>query len=334
MTFDSIYQVAVIGDGAWGTALALLLHEKGYRVTVWGPFPEYIETLRMKRENIRFLPGVNLPPEIDLTSSLPAALDQAQVCVLAVPTRYFRAVVTRMSGLVPSDCRVISVAKGLDPETFDRMSQVAETVLGLRHVAVLSGPSHAEEVARSIPTAVVVASPDPEINRFHQSLFATPRFRVYTSPDVVGVELGGALKNVIAIAVGVSDGLGFGDNTRAALMTRGLAEMTRLGCAMGAQATTFAGLSGMGDLIATCTSRHSRNRNAGERLGRGEPVKEILASTQQAVEGIWNCAAVWSLAQRYGVEMPVTGEVYAVVHEGKRPLDAMKSLMARDLKPE
>ena len=327
-------QATVIGDGGWGTALALLLHENGHRVTVWGPFPGYIQTVAEQRENSVYLPGVQLPPDIRWTADRATAAEGADVVVLASPTKFFRAVIGSFAALLPASCTVVSVAKGLDPQTYQRMTQVAEEVIGRAPMAALSGPSLAPEVARGVPTAVVVASRDEEQARWLQTIFSNRRFRVYTSDDVVGVELGGALKNIIALAAGISDGLGFGDNTRAALITRGLAETTRLGIALGANASTFAGLSGAGDLVLTCTSKTSRNHTVGERLGRGEAMDRILADMKQVAEGVWNCRAALDLARKCGVEVPITEQVCAVVHEGRNPREALVSLMAREVKPE
>jgi len=327
-------RICIIGDGGWGTALALVLLENGHNVTVWSAFPEHVEAFRASNENKLFLPGVPLPSRLRWTCDRPSAVEGADLAVLAVPTKFFRAVAESFSGLLPASCRVLSVAKGLDRKTHERMTVVAETVLGHPSAAALSGPSHAEEVARRIPTAVTVASHDLVYAGELQELFANSFFRVYTAEDVVGVELGGALKNVIAIAVGMSDGLGFGDNTRAALITRGLAEVIRLGCALGAQPATFAGLSGVGDLIVTCTSRLSRNRAVGERLGAGEDISHILSDMKQAAEGVWNCASVCESAREAGVDVPIAGEVHAIIYEGKQPRDAVKALMARDVKPE
>lgn len=327
-------RITVIGDGGWGTALALVLHGNGHDVTVWGPFEDVIEKIAATRENESYLPGIPLPSEIAWTADRRQAARECEVAVLAVPTRYFRRVLESFAGMFPSDCRFVSVAKGLDEASHERMSVVAQTILGTEHVAALSGPSHAEEVARRIPTAVLMASEDHELSKELQQVFATSLFRVYSSDDVVGAELGGALKNVIAIAVGMSDGLGFGDNTRAALITRGLVEMTRLGMALGARQETFAGLSGMGDLIVTCTSQHSRNRGVGERIGRGEPISSIMDGFKQAVEGVWNCAVASELAAALCVDVPVTREVYAIVHQDKSPQDAVRALLERGLKPE
>ena len=326
-------RVAVIGDGGWGTALALVLNANGHRVTVWGPFADVIDGIRERRENHAFLPGIALPDTIDWTADRDRAAE-ADVAVLAVPSKYFRAVMESFRGRFPDGCRYVSVAKGLDEDSHERMTRVAAHALGIPQVAALSGPSHAEEVARSVPTAVVLAAEDPGLRVTLQALFAGGLFRVYTADDVAGVEFGGALKNVIAIAVGMSDGLGFGDNTRAALITRGLAEMTRLGTALGARPKTFAGLSGMGDLIVTCTSQHSRNRGVGERIGRGEAVADIVGGARQAVEGVWNCAAARALAREHDVAVPVTDQVYAIIHEGKRPEAAVRDLLERDLRQE
>lgn len=327
-------KAVVIGDGGWGTALAMLLNANGLDVQVWGPFEDALSQVRKRGENVSFLPGVPVPPAIGWTSDAASAAQDADLGVLAVPTRYYRTVMETFAGKIPDGCRLVSVAKGLDRTTHQRMTEVACEVLGRSRVAALSGPSHAEEVAHRIPTAVTVASRDRELNRVVQDTFTNDHFRVYTSEDVVGVELGGALKNVIAIAVGVSDGLGFGDNTRAALITRGLAEITRLGCTLGARPATFAGLSGMGDLIVTCTSRHSRNRAVGERLGKGEAIADILSGMKQVAEGVWNCTIARELADAHGIDMPITDEVCAVVHDGKNPAEAVGNLMARDLKDE
>lgn len=327
-------KVAVIGDGAWGTALAMLLSREGHPVSVWGPFPEYIQTVRETAMNPSYLPDVPLPPAIAWTADCAEAVDAARFVVLATPSRFCRDVLMRFADLIPEDAPVVSVAKGFDPSSHHRISDVASEILGRSHIAVLSGPSHAEEVARGIPTAVVVASASTTEAVALQELFSAPRFRVYTAEDIIGVELGGALKNVIAVAVGVSDGIGFGDNTRAALITRGLAEMTRLGSALGATAATFAGLSGMGDLIVTCASRLSRNHTVGERLGRGEKIDDILGGMKQVAEGVWNCEIARALAQEVGCPAPITEEVYRLVHCGKEPHAAVESLLSREAKPE
>lgn len=326
--------VTVIGDGGWGTALALVLHRNGHRVRIWGPFPEYIDTIRRTGKNDKYLEGVPLPADLEWTADREEALRDTDAVVLAVPSRFYREVVASLSALLPPASVVVSVTKGLDKQTHRRMTETAEELLIGHHVAVLSGPSHAEEVARGVPSAVVTACTDHAIAERIQALFNGNAFRVYTSTDVIGVELGGALKNVIAIAAGVSDGIGFGDNTKAALMTRGLAEITRLGVALGAEPETFSGLSGMGDLVVTCTSTLSRNRGVGERLGRGEKTEQILSGMAQVAEGVWNCANARVLAAELGVDAPITQEVYAIVHEGKNPREAVTDLLSRDPRPE
>jgi len=326
--------VTIVGDGGWGTALGLLLRQQGHAVTIWGPFADYLDEVRGARENIRYLPGIAIPPEIVWTADIVAAARDVDAFVLAVPSKYYADVCRRFAGAIGAHTPVISVTKGLCATTHRRMSDIAAEILGNSNVAVLSGPSHAEEVAHGLPTAVVAAARDPRLAEHVQRLFTGSRFRVYTSTDPIGVELGAAVKNVIAIAVGVSDGLGFGDNTRAALITRGLAEMTRLACALGAQPETLAGLSGVGDLIVTCTSRHSRNRGVGERLGRGETIDQIMAGMQMVAEGVWNSRLVRSLAHDCGIEMPITEQVYGFCYEKLNPQQALIKLMTRDSKPE
>ncbi len=327
-------KIAVIGDGGWGTALALILDRNGHDVTVWGPFQEQIDAVRATGVNEIFLPGVILPESLHWTTDPATAAGHADVIVMAVPTRFYRETAVRFRGMVKPEMRVVSVTKGLDRDTHLPMTAILEKILDIECVAALSGPSHAEETARGIPTAVVVASRGARVCTELQEIFTNRTFRVYTSEDVTGVQIGGALKNVIAIAVGISDGLGFGDNTRAALITRGLTEITRLGTALGCQPATFAGLSGMGDLIVTCTSRHSRNRGVGERLGRGESLAAIIGGMKQEAEGVWNCGNAKALAEKHGVDVPITRQVYSILHEGRSPLHAVESLMSRDLKPE
>lgn len=326
--------ITIIGDGGWGTALGLTLLRKGHSVRIWGPFPDYINRVRAGGENTDYLPGVRLPAELEWTADRVQAVEKASVIVLAMPTKYFRTVLTSFTGLIPAEARLISVAKGLDGADYRRMTEVAEGILKSGPVAALSGPSFASEVARGAPTAVVIASRDAALAASLQSVFNTQKFRVYTSDDVIGVELGGTLKNVIAVGVGICDGLNLGHNARAALITRGLAEIIRIGTAMGARADTFAGLSGMGDLVLTCTSRLSRNYSVGERMGRGEKITDILAGMKQVAEGIENSATACALASHLCVPAPIAGEVHAMVHKGKTPLAAVDSLLGRDPKPE
>ncbi len=326
--------ITILGDGGWGTALATVLHRNGHRVRVWGPFPDYLRQIAETRENTKFLPGVSLPPEIEWTADLAAALSDAAAVVLAVPSRFYERVASDAAPLISREALVVSVSKGLDKQTHRRLSEVAESLMGNGPVAALSGPSHAEEVARRVPTAVVVACADHDRAVALQQIFNSAEFRVYTSDDTIGVELGGALKNVIAVAAGISDGIGFGDNTKAALITRGLAEITRLGVARGARAETFSGLSGIGDLIVTCASKLSRNRAVGERLGRGEKLDAIMQGMEQVAEGVWTCRAALDLATELGVDVPITEQVVAVVHDGRDPRAAVQALMGREPKHE
>lgn len=330
-------QVVVIGDGGWGTALALVAQANGHAVRVWGPFAEYLDQVRAQRENIKFLAGVPLPADIEWTHDFPAALAGAEVVVLAVPSKFSRAVLTKMKPALAAQAPsalILSVTKGFDSETGHRMSPTAEEILGVAPVAALSGPSLAPEVARGVPTAVTIACADHGRAKHLQAVFNSKAFRVYTSDDVVGVEVGGALKNIIAIAAGISDGIGFGDNSKAALITRGLAEISRLGVAMGAHPETFAGLSGMGDLVVTCMSTLSRNHKVGERLGRGEKMDDILKSMEQVAEGVWTCTTARELARKQKVAVPIIDEVHAVIYEGKNPRKAVEALMSREPKPE
>ncbi len=326
-------KVTVIGDGGWGTALAMVLNRNGHDATVWGPFPDYIEEIKSNRENKSYLPGVEIPASIHWTSDREAAVKDAGLVVLVVPSRFYKATVEAFQPFIPDNALVVSATKGLDEKTHKRMSEVAGWIVH-HEVAVLSGPSHAEEVARGVPCAVAIAARDHDIAVQIQDLFTNDTFRVYTLEDVVGVELGGALKNVIAVAAGISDGMGFGDNTKAALMTRGIAEITRLGTALGAKPETFMGLSGIGDLMVTCMSRHSRNRGVGERLGKGETLEDIMAGMKMVAEGVWNCQAAKELADELGVPVPITEEVNAVVHAGKDPRQAVIDLMSRAPRPE
>lgn len=327
-------RIAVIGDGGWGTANALLLAGYGHEVTIWGAFPDYIEEMKRTRRNAKFLPGVELPASLTLTADRAEAVKGADVVVLAPPSKFFASVVEGFKGLITDKMLVVSLTKGLCERTNRRMTELAEEILGLKDVVALAGPTHAEEVSRGIPTAIVAASRDVARAKAVQEIWSGPRFRVYTSDDPVGVEIGGAVKNVIAIAVGCSDGLGFGDNTRAALITRGLAELKRFVLAYGGKPETLSGLAGIGDLIVTCTSRHSRNHSVGERLGRGEKIADILASMQMVAEGVWNSKVVHDLAAKMGVEMPISDLVYAVCYENFDAQNAVETIMGRALKSE
>ena len=324
-------RVTVLGAGAWGTALARLLHQGGNRVTLWGHMAQWLEEIRQSGCNDRFLPDIPVPRELVLEPDVLAAVGAAECLVVAVPSQHFREVtrpLAHFSGLV------VSVTKGIEYDTGLTMCGILAENAPKAKCAALSGPTFAIEVARDIPTAIVAASPDEETAGQVQKLFSRPAFRVYTSTDLLGVELGGALKNVIAIAAGTSDGLGFGDNSKAALVTRAIVEIRRLGVACGAQADTFTGLSGLGDLIVTCFSRHSRNRGFGERVGRGEKPADIAASMLAVAEGYPTARSAYQLARNHQVITPVIDEVYAMLYQGKNVAQAVRDLMSRDLKPE
>ena len=303
-------------------------------MTLWGAFPDYVAQVARTRENVKFLPGVQIPAAVGLTSECGFALDGSEVIVIAVPSQYLRDVLHQASSDSWKKSQVISVVKGIDPQSLRRMSELIREIVPVEKLAVLSGPSISYEVSRGVPTTVVAASDDGSLAREAQSLFTTERFRVYTSTDVIGVELGGALKNVIAIACGVADGLGFGTNTKAALATRGLVEMARLGVKMGAKAETFSGLSGLGDLITTCFSSHSRNRSVGEKLGKGMSVSEVTQGMEQVAEGVPTAQSAFRLSQKHRVEMPITAAVHQVLFEGKSSKDVVRELMLREPKSE
>jgi glycerol-3-phosphate dehydrogenase (NAD(P)+) len=320
---------AVIGAGAWGTAVAVLLAQKpGNRVRLWGARAESVRRLRDDRQNARLLPGVPIPEAVTVTADTREATEAADAWIVAVPTAFLRETLGRFAGLAPAGTRAVSLTKGMEAATFERPSEIITEVLGVSAVAVLSGPSHAEEVARGMPTSVVVASPDAGLAGWVQGEFGTDRFRVYTNGDLIGVELAGALKNVIGIAAGVCDGLGLGDNAKAALLTRGVVEMTRFGVAHGAEPATFAGLAGVGDLITTCFSRHGRNRRVGERLARGEAVADVLAGPQVA-EGVNTSRSVHDRSRQMRLDVPIMASVYKLIHEGLSPAAAVQELMTR-----
>ena len=324
-------QFAVLGDGAWGTAIALLLaQKKEHKVILWSAREENAQILREQRENIRLLPGVPIPETVALTTDIEEAVAGAALYVAAIPTVYLRQTLTRLLPALRKDVPMLSLAKGMENGTFLLPSEILRQVVGSSRVAVLSGPSHAEEVSRGCPTTVVVAGLDGDLPRWVQERLGTERFRVYTNADLTGVELAGALKNIIGLAAGISDGLGFGDNAKAALLTRGLVEMARFGVALGAQQQTFFGLAGLGDLITTCVSRHGRNRRVGERLARGEKLPDILASTSMVAEGVYTARSVHDKALRMDIAMPITSEVYRVLYQHKDPLAAVNDLMLRE----
>jgi glycerol-3-phosphate dehydrogenase (NAD(P)+) len=323
-------KISVIGDGGWGTTLALLLRSKGAGVTLWSVSPEYVTVLKKKRENIKFLKSIPLPEDLEITSDVSAAGD-AEYAIIAVPCKYLRSVLERFGR---SDFKyIVSATKGIENDSLKRPSEIIEEYLPGGRVSVLAGPSISYEVARKFPTTVVVAG-KASGNGDVRDLLTTERFRVYTSKDIVGVELGGALKNIIAIAAGISDGMGFGTNSKAAILTRGLAEITRLGVKMGAEKITFSGLSGVGDLATTCISTHSRNRWFGEQVGKGRKIEDVLGETEMVVEGLNTCRSAHDLARKYGVEMPITQKIYEIIYEGKDPASAVRELMTREPKDE
>lgn len=324
---------AVLGSGGWGTAVALLLAQQpAHRVRLWSAHPDNAEHLRRSRENARLLPGVRIPDSVQITADEAEAVAGADCWVTAIPTAYLRETLGRFTGVRTDDVPVVSLTKGLEIATFRRPSEIISELLKTENLAVLSGPSHAEEVARGMPTSVAVAA-DGWLAARVQQWFATDRFRVYTNGDLVGVELAGALKNVIGIAAGICDGLGFGDNAKAALLTRGLVEMTRFGVAHGAEPSTFHGLAGTGDLITTCFSSHGRNRRVGYRLGKGEPLADVLAGPQVA-EGVLTSRSVHERTTQSRIDAPIMTSVYRVLHEGKQPLAAVQELMTRSQKHE
>ncbi len=324
--------ISVIGSGGWGTAIASLLVQNGHAVTLWSWKQEESDAIRENRENKEFLPGIPLPDGIRYTASLEKAAN-CDIAVIASPSKALEGTVRNLSAFLPSHTPIVNLTKGI-ADTMERFSEVIRRLCPENPIVVLSGPSHAEEVARQIPTTVVAASDDADAAQKVQDAFMAPWFRVYTAQDVIGVELGAALKNVIALCAGIMDGLGFGDNTKAALMTRGLAEMTRLGAAMGALPATFAGLSGIGDLIVTCTSMHSRNRRAGILIGKGMSVKDALDEVHMVVEGVYAAESAYKLAQKYNVEMPIVEAAYRVLFENASPREEVLSLMQREKKSE
>jgi glycerol-3-phosphate dehydrogenase (NAD(P)+) len=330
-------KISVLGAGGWGTTLAILLHYNGHNVTLWEFNKSYAKELFKKRINRQFLPGIPIPNEIEITNSITESVHNKNLVVLAVPSQFLRSVVKKISYTDIKNAILVSVSKGIEKKSLLTMSQMLLDVhpsLDNEQLGALSGPSHAEEVSKRIPTAITAASEDIETAKTIQAAFMTSYFRVYASTDILGVELGGAFKNVIAIGAGIIEGAGFGDNTKAAIMTRGIAEISRLGLTMGAQPETFAGLSGMGDLIVTCMSKHSRNRFVGEQIGKGKKLKQVLKSMDMIAEGVETSRSASQLADQYEVETPITKEVYKILFENKDPVKATTDLMTRDMKTE
>lgn len=328
-------KTCILGSGAMGIACAWVLNETaGHEVSLWGHNPQHIEEIQVSRENRRQLPQILIPESIQITGDIQDAVADADLIVVAIPSAFLRDALSRLVGNLPSHLPVVSVVKGMENSTFLRPSEIIAEILRPPSIAILAGPSHAEEICRRLPTSVVAASTDLELASHVQTLFTTDRFRVYRNPDVVGVELAGALKNVIAIAAGICDGLGYGDNAKAALVSRGLAEMTRFGQQLQASVPTFSGLAGLGDLVTTCFSKHGRNRAVGERLGRGETLAQILASMKSVAEGVPTSRSIHELSLKLQIEMPITSEVYRVLFEDKSPSEATAALMTRPLRDE
>ena len=327
-------RVGILGAGSWGIALSTVLHKNGHDVTVWSILEDEVQLLRKNREHKEKLPGVMIPEEIIFTSDLKEAVPGRDVLIMAVPSPYVRSTAHLIASMVTNGQIIVNVAKGIEENTLYTLTQIIHEEIPNASLAVLSGPSHAEEVGRGIPTTCVVGAKEKACAEYIQNLFMNEAFRIYTSPDVLGIELGGALKNVVALAAGIADGLGYGDNTKAALITRGIGEIARLGMAMGGKLETFCGLTGIGDLIVTCASMHSRNRRAGILIGKGATMEEAMAEVKMVVEGVYSAKAAYALAQKYHVEVPIIAEVNEVLFEGKDAATSVSDLMLRDKKLE
>ncbi|MCR5309906.1 MAG: NAD(P)H-dependent glycerol-3-phosphate dehydrogenase [Lachnospiraceae bacterium] len=326
--------VGIIGAGSWGIALAVLLNGNGHKVTVWSALPDEIDMLSKEREHKQKLPGVKLSESIEFSKDLESSVKDNELLVLAVPSPFVRSTAAKMKQFVNDGQVIVSVAKGIEEETLMTLSEVIKQEIPQAEVSVLCGPSHAEEVGRGIPTTIVAGARKRKVAELVQNTFMNERFRVYTSPDVLGMEVGSALKNVVALAAGIADGLGYGDNTKAALITRGIAEITRLGTAMGGKFETFAGLTGIGDLIVTCASMHSRNRRAGILIGQGKTMKEAMDEVKMVVEGVYSAKAAVALSKKYNVELPIIEQVNLVLFNDKPASEAVRDLMIRDKKIE
>ena len=329
-------KISVIGSGGWGIALTILLHKNGHDLTIWSFDKKEAEELKKTRQNKTKLPNILLPEDVKVTDDLKEAVDDKDILILAVPSKAIRSVSKSLKNIIKDNQIVVNVAKGLEENTLETMTDIIEEELKDKNpkVAVLSGPSHAEEVGRGIPTTCVVSAHNKELTLYLQNVFMNPSFRVYTSPDMLGVEIGGALKNVIALAAGIADGLNYGDNTKAALITRGIKEISSLGVAMGGEQSTFYGLTGLGDLIVTCASMHSRNRRAGILLGQGKTLDEAIKEVNMVVEGIYSAKSALMAAKKYNVEIPIIEQVNAVLFENKNAAEAVNELMIRDKKLE
>lgn len=329
-------KISVIGSGGWGIALTILLHKNGHDLTIWSFDKKEAEELKITRQNKTKLPNILLPEDIKVTNDLKEAVDDKDILILAVPSKAIRSVSKSLKNIIKDNQIIVNVAKGLEEDTLKTMTDIIEEELKDKNpkVAVLSGPSHAEEVGRGIPTTCVISAHNKELTLYLQNIFMNPSFRVYTSPDMLGVEIGGALKNVIALAAGIADGLNYGDNTKAALITRGIKEISSLGVAMGGEQSTFYGLTGLGDLIVTCASMHSRNRRAGILLGQGKTLNEAIKEVNMVVEGVYSAKSALMAAKKYNVEIPIIEQVNAVLFENKNAAEAVNELMIRDKKLE
>jgi len=324
--------ITVLGAGSWGTALSIVLSQKGYKIRLWNKNKQLIEEIEKDRENKKYLPGIKIPHNVDLEADLEKALYKSDIVLFTVPSHAFREILKLAKPYIRKETVVVNGAKGLEVDTLYRLSEVYQEEMPANYLnySVISGPSHAEEVSRNMPTALVVSAFNKKIQEYVQETFMLPTLRIYTNNDLVGVELGGALKNVIALATGILEGIGFGDNAKAALITRGLAEITRLGVKLGANPITFSGLTGLGDLIVTCTSWYSRNRRAGIEIGKGKKLDEVLSSIGMVVEGVKTTKAVYELSKIYNVDMPITEQTYYVLYENLSPLSAVQNLLNRD----
>lgn len=327
-------KIAVIGAGSWGTALAITLSNKGHEVKLWDVNKEHVQALKENRENQKYLPDIKFCEKLQPVDTIAEALEDAKMVLFSAPAQHFRNALDNALPYISQDMIIVNVAKGIEQKTLKRMSEIAHDKMANMKYVVLSGPSHAEEVGLELPTTVVVASTDIKLAEYVQDIFITDKFRVYTSNDVIGVELGGALKNIIALGAGISDGMGYGDNAKAAMMTRGIAEIARLGVKLGADIHTFSGLTGIGDLIVTCTSMHSRNRRCGIMIGEGMSPKDATEKVGMVVEGMFTTEAAYELAKREGIEMPITEGIYAVINDKIDARDAVNQLMTRDRKSE
>ena len=327
-------KITLCGGGSWGTAIARLLSNKGHELNFYIRNKEVIEDIRKNKENTKYLPGAKFEKEINLTNNLDSVLEDIDVFIIAVPTSSIREVLTSIKGKISKDVIIVNLSKGIEVESLDRISEISSEILKDNPFVALSGPSHAEEVGKDIPTTLVASSENLKVAQTIQHDFSTPIFRIYTNPDLVGVEMGGALKNIIALAAGMNDGLAYGDNSKAALMTRGIYEMSKLGISLGANPHTFNGLSGIGDLIVTCTSMHSRNRRAGILIGEGKSMEEACNEVGQVVEGVKTVKSAYKLAKLKNIEMPITNALYKVLYEGYDPNKAVYELMTRENKDE